>query len=105
MAALWIVSSLYGALHSVVALAAWRSGTIRRGAGITMLAGGVLLVAGSVADWRGAGTGLWLAAGGLLLISDSALATGSQRPGGPRWSHHVVRGVIGVALWGGLWLG
>jgi hypothetical protein len=99
---IWIVLSVYGIVQLWASIVGWRGKMMSRGAFVTMALGSALLVAGSGLDWQGRASGLWLIGIGLVLISDSAYAVGTQRPAGPRLSHHLVRAGIGIALFAGV---
>lgn len=99
----------YGGVMIAAAAAAYRQHTITRGAWITMTLGGGLLALGAltasdVLRAGFAGNGIALAGIGLYLISDAAYAVGTQRPNGPRLSHHAARAGFAVLLVAGLLL-
>ncbi len=100
----WIIIAAYGAIQLSASVAGWRGGLLSRGAFVTMAGGSLMLIAGGWLDGRQAAAGLWLIGAGLVLISDSAYYVGTQRPGGPRLSHHVVRAALALMLFGGAWL-
>ena len=102
---IWLIITVYGLVQLGASIAGWRGGLMSRGAFITMAAGSLLLIAGSWLDWRHASAGVWVIGAGLVLISDSAYYVGTQRPGGPRLSHHVVRAAVAVIVFGAAWVG
>ena len=93
-----VAAITYGLLMTGAASFGYRQGIMRRRAFAFMMLGGILLCSGALMHSSQLAGSLWLAAGGLVCISVAALAQGMPHP---RWSHHILRGVIalGLLLW------
>lgn len=100
---LLVFIALYAFVQIYAAFVGWRRSLITsRGAFITMLAGSIAMLIGTLMDHPHSLTGVLFIAIGLYLISDSTFHIGSQRPTGIRYSHHITRALIGLIIVSGL---